>query len=390
MADTPSTQAPAPAPQKTPLFDQHVQHGGKIVDFSGWALPIHFGSQLEEHHTVRTDAGFFDVSHMRITEVVGAGAKAWLQLILANDVSKLRLPGQGLYSAMLNESGGVIDDLIVYHLPEMGQSAHESHYLIVSNAATDAKVQAHFNQTLLPNVELKPRTDLAMLAIQGPRALEKLALARPEWTNPLAELKRFHLAAVSGAMIARTGYTGEDGVEVMLSSAQAQTLYAQLVKAGIQPIGLGARDTLRLEAGLNLYGQDMDETVSPLAANLAWTVSLKDESRDFMGKAALLKQQQADLAGTGFKQVGLVLKTRGVLRHDMEVVTDFGSGVVTSGSFSPTLGHSIAIARVPIATELGDNEAASGDGTFVSMRGKLVPVTVVNLPFVKGGEPTFN
>ena len=176
----------------------------------------------------------------------------------------------------------------------------------------------------------------------------------------------------------------------MLSGAQAQTLYAQLIKAGIQPIGLGARDTLRLEAGLNLYGQDMDEAISPLAANLAWTVSLKDESRDFIGKAALLKQKQADLAGTGFKQVGLVLKTRGVLRHDMEVVTDFGTGTVTSGSFSPTLGHSIAIARVPTATELGDNEAASGDGTFVSMRGKLVPVTVVSLPFVKGGEPTFN
>ncbi len=355
--------------QRTPLYEQHLALGAKMVDFGGWDMPLHYGSQVEEHHQVRRDCGVFDVSHMTVVDVTGAQAKAWLQHLLANDVERLKTPGKALYSGMLNERGGVIDDLIVY-LTDWG-------YRVVVNAATRDKDLAWMQaQTAGFEVALNERAELAMLAIQGPNARAKTAeLVSPARAALIHELKVFQGLPEGDWFIARTGYTGEDGLEIMLPAEQAADFLAELVGAGIAPIGLGARDTLRLEAGMNLYGQDMDEDTSPLAANMAWTIAWEPAERQFVGRSALESQRAA---GNQPKLVGLVLEERGVLRaHQVVRVEGVGEGEITSGSFSPTLNKSIALARVP---------AATGDRAEVEIRGKWYPVRVVQANFVRNGK----
>ncbi len=366
--------------KRTPFFDSHNNHNAKMVNFGGWELPINYGSQIAEHEAVRTDAGLFDVSHMLVTDISGDNAKAFLQKLIANDVAKLAFTGKALYSAMLNDNGGVIDDLIVYRMND-----NETAYRIVSNGATRQKDLAQFNKIADEfNVTITPRYDLAMLAIQGPKAIDKLSQLKPNWAETLQALKPFVGADLSVLgdndwFVARTGYTGEDGVEVVLPNNEAAAFFAGLVEHGIQPCGLGARDTLRMEAGMNLYGNDMDEETSPLEAGMAWTVDLKDESREFIGKSALLALKNN---GVKVKQVGLLLDKGGVLRDKMTVITDKGEGVTTSGVFSPSLKQSIAIARVP--------KDFDGDTAKVIMRGKEIDVRVLKLPFVRNGKKQFD
>lgn len=380
-----------PSLKRTPFYQSHVDSNGKIVDFSGWELPIHYGSQLDEHEAVRTDAGMFDVSHMVITDVKGLEAKAWLQKLLANDVAKLKSVGKALYSGMLNEHGGILDDLIVYRMNEA-----ETEYRIVSNAATRDKDLAHFEQVAKNfDVELTERPELGMLAIQGPNAIAKLKDAKPSWVETLNELKPFvgaDLTDIEGNdwFVARTGYTGEDGVEVILNGQDAAEFFSLLKEHGIKPAGLGARDTLRMEAGMNLYGHDMNEEISPYECNMGWTLALKDD-RDFVGRDALIqKRQQTKAAGTAMQQVGLLLESRGVLREGMTVSINQGTdneqtGIITSGTFSPTLKYSIAIARIP-------SDVSDEDDVQVDLRGKgkFVDLRVIKLPFVRNGEKQFD
>jgi aminomethyltransferase len=338
-----------------------------MVDFGGWDMPINYGSQIEEHHQVRRDAGMFDVSHMTVLDLHGDGARPFLRSLIANSIDKLQKPGKALYSAMLDENGGVIDDLIVYFL-------REDFFRVVVNAATRDKDLAWIASKAVPfGIELRERRDLAMVAVQGPKAREKvLSLLSPEGAAKAGKLGKFVGAEVDGLFVARTGYTGEDGFEIMVPEAQAVPFWNRLVAAGVKPAGLGARDTLRLEAGMALYGQDMDESVSPWEAGLAWTVAL-DPGRDFTGRAALERQQAA---GVPRQTIGLVLDDKGVLRHGQAVYTAAGEGEILSGTFSPTLGKAIALARVPA----GDTGEVS-----VDIRGKRMPVRVVRYPFVRDG-----
>jgi len=355
--------------QRTPLYDQHLALGAKMVDFGGWDMPLHYGSQVEEHHQVRRDCGVFDVSHMTVVDVSGEQARDYLQRLLANDVARLKSTGRALYSAMLNERGGVIDDLIVY-LTDWG-------YRLVVNASTRDKDLAWMQaQAAGFAVEVRERPELAMLAIQGPHARARTSeLVSQARAGLIHDLKPFQGMADGDWFIGRTGYTGEDGLEIILPAEQAPDFLSELVGAGIPPIGLGARDTLRLEAGLNLYGQDMTEDVSPLAANMGWTVAWEPAERDFVGRAAL-EQQRAE--GDLPKLVGLVLEERGVLRaHQVVRVNGVGDGEITSGSFSPTLGKSIALARVP---------AGTAERAEVEIRGKWYPVRVVQPTFVRHGK----
>ncbi|KIQ05722.1 MULTISPECIES: glycine cleavage system aminomethyltransferase GcvT [Pseudomonas] len=359
--------------QRTPLYDLHLALGAKMVDFGGWDMPLHYGSQVEEHHQVRRDCGVFDVSHMTVVDVLGSDARGYLQHLLANDVARLQAPGKALYSAMLNEEGGVIDDLIVYLL----DASDAPSYRLVVNAATRDKDLAWMRaQSTDFAVELHERSDLAMFAIQGPKARAKTSeLVSQARASLIHELKPFQGLPDGQWFIARTGYTGEDGLEIMLPAGEAVTFFNDLVGAGISPIGLGARDTLRLEAGMNLYGQDMDEQVSPLAANLAWTLAWEPAERAFIGREALQRQHQD---GSHSRLVGVVLEERGVLRaHQVVRVDGVGEGEITSGSFSPTLGKSIALARVP---------AKTGDRAEVEIRGKWYPLRVVQPNFVRHGK----
>ena len=377
--------------QRTPFYQSHLDNNGKIVDFSGWELPIHYGSQIDEHEAVRTDAGMFDVSHMVITDIEGSQAKAWLQKLLANDVAKLKTVGKALYSGMLNEEGGIIDDLIVYLMNE-----EETQYRIVSNAATRDKDLANFNKVAESfEVTLTERPELAILAIQGPNAVAKLKQAKPTWSETLEGLKPFVGADLTDIeandwFVARTGYTGEDGVEVILPGDSAEEFYKLMLENDIKPAGLGARDTLRMEAGMNLYGHDMDDTISPYECNMGWTLALKDD-RDFVGRDALVaKCQQAKDNGTAMKQVGLLLETRGVLREGMTVTINQGTdkettGIITSGTFSPSLKQSIAIARIP--ADITDEDKVQVD---LRGKGKFVDVRVLKLPFVRNGEKQFD
>ncbi|MBV7567204.1 glycine cleavage system aminomethyltransferase GcvT [Pseudomonas sp. PDM27] len=355
--------------QRTPLYDLHLALGAKMVDFGGWDMPLHYGSQVEEHHQVRRDCGVFDVSHMTVIDVSGSQAKAWLQHLLANDVERLHSPGRALYSTMLNERGGIVDDMIVYRLDEG--------YRLVVNASTRdqdmAWMQAHLDGF---DVQLRERSELAMLAIQGPHARQKIAeLVNQSRGNLIQLLKPFEGLPDGDWFIARTGYTGEDGLEIILPANQAPGFFNDLVGAGISPIGLGARDTLRVEAGMNLYGQDIQQDVSPLASNMAWTIAWEPATRQFIGRKALEAEQAA---GVQHKLVGLVLEERGVLRaHQVVRIADVGEGEITSGSFSPTLSKSIALARVPMAT---------ADRAEVEIRGKWYPVRVVKPTFVRHGK----
>jgi aminomethyltransferase len=360
--------------QKTVLNDTHRALGARMVDFGGWDMPINYGSQIDEHHAVRREAGMFDVSHMTVVDLHGARCREFLRHLLANDIGKLKVRGKALYSCMLDEQGGVIDDLITYYLGE-------DFFRLVVNASTRDKDLAWITRQAAPfGVEVTERPDFAMIAVQGPKARDKvLDLLDGDTRARVAKLGKFMAADAVGPdgmdlFIARTGYTGEDGFEVMVDAAHAVALWNRLREAGVVPAGLGARDTLRLEAGMNLYGQDMDETASPWEANLGWTVSL-DEGRDFIGRAALEAQKAR---GDHRVMVGLVMDDKGVLRHGQRVVTPQGDGEILSGSFSPTLGKSIAFARVP---------AGAGGTLQADIRGKLVPVRVVRYPFVREGKP---
>ena len=355
---------------KTPFYDSHVKANAKIVDFGGWDMPLHYGSQLEEHHVVRQDAGMFDVSHMTVVDVKGAEAKPYLRYLLANDVEKLQESGKALYSGMLNHEGGVIDDLIVYFIDS-------SNYRVVVNASTREKDLAWMaEQASNFEVSVTENTDFAMLAVQGPNAIEKTnSILSKAQQEAVAGIGVFFAADSEGYFIARTGYTGEDGYEIMVPADQAGEFWNKLVDAGVRPCGLGARDTLRLEAGMNLYGNEMDETVSPLEANMGWTITWTPEDRDFIGKSALLAQKEAGIKN---KLVGLVLQGKGVIRSHMKVIAEgVGEGETTSGTMSPTLKQSIGIARVPKAT---------GETVMVEIRKKLVPAKVVKATFVRMGK----
>jgi aminomethyltransferase len=363
---------------KTALYDTHVLQGAKIVDFGGWEMPLHYGSQIEEHHAVRRDAGMFDVSHMGVVDLSGERVREFLRSLLANDVGRLKIPGKALYSCMLLPSGGVIDDLIVYFLSD-------TWFRVVVNAGTRDKDLAWIRRHAAPfGVTLRERDDLAMLAIQGPNAREKtLPLLASSQRAAARELAPFCGAVLDSWFIARTGYTGEDGFEVMLPAADAARTWNALRAQGVQPAGLGARDTLRLEAGMNLYGNDMDENHHPLESGLAWTVAFEPGDRDFLGRQALEGLRRT----AGRELVGLLLEERGVLRSHQKVIMTgptanaAPAGEVTSGTFSPTLNRSIALARIPTTAAVG---------VLVEIRGKLHAARIVKPPFVRHGKALIN
>ena len=354
--------------KRTPLFKAHQGSGAKLVDFGGWEMPLHYGSQIDEHHAVRRHAGMFDVSHMRAVDVHGAGAAAFLRQAVANNIDKLSTPGRALYTCMLNPEGGVIDDLIIYFLTP-------THYRLVVNAGTAEKDIAWFETLRLKGafeVVLTPRNDVAMIAVQGPQARGIVGGMLPEAATTIATIKPFNSLTVGELFVACTGYTGEDGFEIIVPAAQAVMFWEKLQVAGVSPCGLGARDTLRLEAGMNLYGQDMTDLTSPLESGLAWTVDLKTE-RDFVGRKALQAKPVA------MQMVGLVLKAPGVLRAHQAIHTSKGTGEITSGTFSPTLSRSIALARIPVGIAVGETVQAE-------VRGKQLDCLVVKIPFVRNGQ----
>ncbi|MEE4379113.1 MAG: glycine cleavage system aminomethyltransferase GcvT [Candidatus Competibacteraceae bacterium] len=355
--------------EKTPLFTHHVALGAKMVDFGGWDMPLHYGSQVHEHEQVRQNAGLFDVSHMARLDVTGPQAQDFLRYLLANDVARL-YPGKALYSCMLNKAGGIVDDLIVYDRGEAG-------YRLVLNAATrDKDWDWMLKQARRFDTIVQERADLVMLAIQGPQAATRFTeVLDADKATLLHDLQPYHALETNDLFLARTGYTGEDGLEIILPADQAVTWWERLLAAGIQPCGLGARDTLRMEAGMNLYGNDMDENITPLMAGLDGTVAWEPADRDFIGRAALEKQRQE-----GVKQVrvGLVLEDRGVLRARQRVITPSGAtGIITSGTFSPTLDRAIGLARVPVDI---------GEYCQVVIRNTYCDAHVVNPPFVRHGR----
>jgi aminomethyltransferase len=354
--------------RKTVLNDSHRALGAKMVDFGGWDMPIHYGSQIEEHHAVRRAAGMFDVSHMTVVDLAGNRCREFLRYLLANNVDKLKKPGKALYTCMLNSVGGVIDDLIVYY-------RDEQHFRLVVNAATRDKDLAWLETQAPPfGVEVRERPELAMIAVQGPEARQRFAgLLDGDRATAVLGLGKFVAVELGDLFVARTGYTGEDGFEITVPASVAVDWWNRLLSVGVRPAGLGARDTLRLEAGMNLYGQDMDETVSPLEAGLAWTVALEG-ARNFIGRPAL----EAQLAtGVPRQLLGVVMDDKGVLRHGQKVLAGCGEGEVLSGTFSPSVGKAIAMVRIP---------AGEPGALRVDIRGREVPLRVVPLPFVREGK----
>lgn len=356
---------------KTPLHANHLACGARMVDFHGWDMPLHYGSQLDEHHAVRTQAGMFDVSHMTVVDVLGAGGRQFLRRLLTNDVDQLQHSGRALYSCLCNEHGGIIDDLIVY------QRAPDNYRIVLNSATRERDLAWILAKCEGYSVGLQERRELAMIAVQGPEAINKLtSVLNPSQIDAISTLTHFECVDVDKWFFARTGYTGEDGLEIILPAAEVAALWTSLLQAGVIPCGLGARDTLRLEAGMLLYGQDMDESTTPLESGLAWTVKWEPEDRNFIGMGALLSQRRE---GLGRKLVGLVLEDRGIMRSGQRVVVEGeADGVITSGSYSPTLGYSIALARVPVGT---------GEHVMVDIRGKMVPARVGKPRFVKHGKP---
>ncbi len=359
--------------KRTALYQEHLKSGGKMVDFAGWEMPLHYGSQLEEHKQVRTAAGMFDVSHMTVVDVTGPDAHAYLRHLAANDVAKLTTAGTALYGVLLNEEAGIIDDLIIYR--------REKGYRAVVNAGTREKVLAWMLvQAGEYEVNIEEWVDSAMIAVQGPDAIRHFVAQTG--ICGIEELVPFSFLEHEDWLVARTGYTGESGIEAILPGNSGVALWRGLLERGVHPTGLGARDTLRLEAGLNLYGQDMDESKNPLESNLAWTISWKPETRNFIGRERLeVIRNQRKNDHSAKKLTGLVLEGRGVIRHDQRVLTEHGEGVVTSGIFSPTLGYSIALARIPKDAE---------GRCSVEIRNKQVAARIVRPPFVREGKQVFS
>lgn len=353
---------------RTPLFDWHMKAEAQMVNFAGWDMPLHYGSQIQEHHQVRNRAGIFDVSHMGVVDIEGQEARTFLRHLLANDVAKLKLPGQALYTCLLNDEGGVLDDLIVFKINE------NSYRLIINAGCRDKDLQwLKKYSSYQVTVTLQP---LCIIALQGPQAISIAEEIFPADISPLiSALNPFNSIVRNDLHISRTGYTGEDGLEIITTAEQALLFWQSCVEKEVAPCGLASRDTLRLEAGLNLYGADMDETTSPLESNLAWTIDWSDPNRDFIGRRAL-----TELKKKGLKQqlVGLsLLPGEGLLRHGQKVLIDNENvGAITSGTFSPTLNYAIGLARVPVTVNLGDK-------VMIERRRQLLPATVVKLPFVK-------
>lgn len=365
--------------QRTPLYDWHLANKGKLVDFSGWDMPVNYGSQIEEHKAVRTDAGMFDVSHMTVVDLSGPDARAYLQKLLANDVAKIDGKiGKAIYTGMLNEQGGVIDDLIVYNMGE----EPEQWYRLVVNCGTREKDLAWMRSQSKPfNVIIQEREDLAMIALQGPNAIAKHTQINPDLASKIEALSVFQGIEDGEGLYARTGYTGEDGLEIILPAAEAVVLWEQLAASGVMACGLGARDTLRLEAGMNLYGNEMNDEISPLVANMGWTIAWEPSTRDFLGRSVIESENQA---GVAQKLVGLILRDKGVLRAHQKVIIDsvgegFSEGEITSGTFSPTLNVSIALARVPVAAKIGEQ-------CQVEIRNKRLKADIVKPVFVRNGK----
>lgn len=359
---------------RTALIDAHRAAGAKLVDFHGWEMPLNYGSQIEEHNAVRGDAGIFDVSHMTVVDLDGADAGAWLRRLLANDVARLEAPGLAQYTAMLDSEGGVLDDLIAYR--------RAAGWRLVVNSATREKDLAWMREQLAGDVALTERSDLAMIAVQGPKAIERAGAWLGAAAEAVAALEPFAFVEDGERMIARTGYTGEDGFEAILPNADVVAAWDTLLAAGVRPAGLAARDTLRLEAGMNLYGQDMDETVTPLESMMGWVLALEPADRDFIGRAAV-EARKAD--GVRQRLCGVVLEAKGVLRGGQTLVADGAEiGTLTSGAFSPTLGKGIGLARVDAAYAPGK---AGREDVAVAIRGKELPVRLVRPPFVRNGSP---
>ena len=361
--------------KQTPLYQAHVDAGGKIVDFAGWKLPIHYGSLVEEHKAVRSSAGMFDVSHMTLVDVSGTDAQTFLQKLLTNDVAKLTT-GQALYSCMCNEQGCVLDDLIVYKNSDKA-------YRVIVNAATRDKDLAWMAKHQSGNLTINVPESNVILAVQGPDALQKshasIANMNPELAAMYDGLKRFTSIKQGDWFIGRTGYTGEDGVEIVLPKEHADNLWQSLIANSVVPAGLGARDTLRLEAGMHLYGNDLDEEHTAVESGLAWTVDCSDQNRDFIGRKTLEVQKAS---GGKYTFTGVVLEGRGVLRQGQKVqLQGTEVGTVTSGTFSPSLQKSIGMMR--------SNKLIDGSCDVV-IRDKLVAARSVKLPFIKNGQATFS
>lgn len=364
------------------MYPEHLRLHAAMIEFGGWEMPLHYGSQIEEHHAVRKSAGMFDVSHMGILDIKGLEAKPFLRYLLANDIDKLKKPGKALYGCMLNEQGGILDDLITYFISR-------EHYRLVVNAATTEKdfrwLKAKAQNFL---VDIEWLQDYAMIAIQGRDALKKLSMAFPTFKRSIDTLLPFHFYESQAWFIARTGYTGEEGLEIMVPLNQAVKTWQALIEQGVPPCGLGARDTLRLEAGLNLYGQDMDEAVTPLESNLSWTLSFNDPDRHFMGRAPLEKQK---IQGISSRLIALILENKGVLRHHQKVFLDIQGtqkkedlkevGWVTSGTFSPTLKKSIGFARIQMSSIPIETKTAFQ--YYVKIRDKLLKVNQLEPPFYR-------
>ncbi|MDT8399692.1 MAG: glycine cleavage system aminomethyltransferase GcvT [Pseudomonadales bacterium] len=356
--------------KRTPLFEKHRQAGGRMVDFAGWEMPLNYGSQVSEHKQVRQHAGLFDVSHMSVIDIAGPQAQAYLRILLSNDVIRLDEPGRAMYTGMLNEKGGVMDDLIVYRMA--------SGYRLVVNCATRQKdLEWLQKQADTFDVELQERPELAILAVHGPESIARVcALLEVSDADIVAGLRNFRAAQLGDRFIARTGYTGEKGLELILAPDDALCFWDCLVADGVSPIGLGARDSLRLEAGMNLYGHDMDETISPLAANMEQVVAWEPVERQFIGRQAVEQHKSMQQEGKLPMLTGIVLEDRGMLRQGQKVLTDKGEGVITSGGFSPTLGHAIALARIPL-----DSTTCQ-----VEIRDKWVAARIVKPNFVRFGK----
>ena len=359
--------------KKTCLYEKHLESSGKIVDFAGWDMPVNYGSQIEEHNFVRNSAGVFDVSHMTIIDLGGLDAEKYLRYLLANDIAKLTTPGKALYSAMLNHDGYVLDDLIVYRMRDS--------YRLVVNCATrekDLRWLIQNSDGFRVSIEEKPR--LAILAINGPNSISMCCeLVSSEDAARIKELKYFQGTELREWFVARTGYTGELGLEFIVPVEDAPSLWAELLELDVKPVGLGARDTLRLEAGMNLYGQEMDELTSPLSANMERTIAYDPPNREFIGRAALIAHNELRKAGKIPVLVGLTLESRGMLRSGQKVLTERGEGLITSGGFSPTLKHSIALARIP-------NDSLSCE---VELRGVPTALRIIEPNFVRFGKRVF-
>ena len=350
---------------KTPLNNAHIELGAKMVNFSHWEMPISYTSLIEEHHAVRNTAGVFDVSHMSVFDFNGGDQVAFFEKIFANDIKKISNEDKAIYGALLNEEGGILDDLIIYHANEK--------FRLVSNCSTREQNRQWYEKHAVEfGVEVVERSDMGILAIQGPDALSKILSI--DGINPqVNNLQSFGCMFDGDKLYARTGYTGEDGLEIIVPSEDINQFWDQALKLGCTPIGLGARDTLRLEAGLNLYGNDMTIENHPYESNLGWTIDMTDKNRQFIGKQALLSIDQSKSQ----KIVGIILRDKGVLRSGYEVIHDEGKGVVLSGSYSPTLQSSIGLARV--------DQGYKKDGK-VMIRNKMLNIDFVSPRFIERGK----